>query len=240
MDLNFEHRGYAFTLVGAFEMPSATLKTATKIAADAFITYEGLAKSRSRQILIKKWDRQCGLADVGLWEGWQVIWCDPADVFQIVYQLGHEFGHVAMGHYKRFDRPDNHQWIDEIVCGACSLHATEYAGNNWNANNLTKEDFRRQFEFLKINDFPSAAVRDKPIPVGEFETLVKSSGFAKEMWPYTGRLFEMVTGPQIIADLPGLAEVPPGLTWEGYLQKWKDCTDGGKTPTAFEEMIASH
>lgn len=239
MDFKFQHQGYAFWLQGSFGISPETLEAVTKLVADAFIAYGGLKRCRTRQLMIKKWDRCYGLADTSLWEGWQVIWCNPADAFQVVYQLGHELGHVAMGHYKRFKQADNHQWIDEIACGACSLHATEFAAHNWEGRDPTREDFGRRFELLKLHEFPSKAAHDTPVPVDEFETLVDSSGFAKEMWPYTGRLFDLVTGPEVIADLPGLAEVPPGLTCGGYLQTWKDhCSDGGKTPCAFEEMIA--
>lgn len=238
MDVTFQHGEFDFRLEGAFGFSEEKLVAATKTVAAAFLDYGGLAKSRVRQFRIQKWDHGHALADANLWDGWQIICFNPSDEFQAVYQLGHEFGHVAMGHYKRFGQPKNHQWIDEIICGACSLHATDHAAENWEADDATKERFRNQVALLKSSEFPAAAVRDKPIPVDEFEELVVSSGFHEKMRPYAGRLFELVGGPQIVADLPGLAEVPPGLTCGDYLQTWKaHCNNVGRTACAFEQMI---
>jgi hypothetical protein len=240
MDSTFPHRALTFRLAGQFTLPEDELIAVTKIVTDAFIDCGALAKLRVPRLLIARWCNNYAQADQDLVGGWQRIWCNPNGVYQILYQLSHELGHVAAGHHKRFSKGDKNQWVEEIVCGVCSMHAAQYAADNWKLAYPTKEHFSGYLDDLKVKEFPDHIVRFKPIPVAEFEAAVRKEGFSENMRPYAGRLYSMVGGRTVMADLPGLAEVPPGLHSDEYLRTWKShCNGGGQTPLGFERMIAT-
>lgn len=48
--------------------------------------------------------------------------CGDNAPFQFAYQLAHELGHLASSAYLRVWKEGRHTWIEEIMCGACSVY----------------------------------------------------------------------------------------------------------------------
>jgi hypothetical protein len=161
--------------------------------------------------------------------------CAEDRPWQYTYQVAHEFGHLATRSDMRHPRQDGNMWIEEAICGACSVYAIRAMSETEGPLKSGAQDYLQHH----LSDYRSDEVDGdwfaRHLP--EFRTatnltapLMKLSGYIAARLPLS----------QVIADNRAIMDNPLNEDHSSYLSDWKKRCKGPLTvPTLLENLETS-
>ena len=233
----FTEHGIEISILAGFSHPTWIAKCVA-LAVEAFASVEALRNIRNQRLCVSKskdsWPRAVEFLDQGRQR--VDLPSDGNACAQVIYYLGHELGHIVSGFERRFSQDDKRNlWMEEIVCGATSLYALQYASQHWkHADYFARGHFNAYLEELYKGEF---TLPNSALPADEFVKLaVSESGLALSMRPFSRLLFERV-GQAVAADACSLATIKPGLNQDQFLDQWAAaCKSSPSSPTILRQM----
>jgi hypothetical protein len=116
--IQFEFRNFEPAFVDAIRTAAASV--AKLIFADGIFP-----PTKSDPVYVDRIDKGYARLVAGLEDQVIQILCPHHLTWEFIYQYSHELGHLATRADDRFFNPGYYSWIEESLCGACSVFVTE-------------------------------------------------------------------------------------------------------------------
>lgn len=141
--------------------------------------------------------------------------CSHHLTWEFIYQYSHELGHLATRADVRFFKAGSHPWIEEALCGACSVFVTEQIVK---APCFTDEEVAACTKFIQSNYSGSG------VDASWLSQNVVALKRATEASPLTRRLGGWIAdrfpAGEFLSDNRVLKDVPLIPDLEKYLNRW--------------------
>jgi hypothetical protein len=153
---------------------------------------------------------------------------------QFTYQFSHELGHLMAQGWQRHQKPGQHVWIEEAICGAYSLYCMRALAG------LPKSPLQQGAEDYLLNCMPEYA--EATIDAQWYRTnkqhLHAATGLTDTIMLLSRLIADRFPSGCFIDDNIKLADVPLDTDLTNYLSHWASrCTRSENVPQLLQQSL---
>lgn len=158
--------------------------------------------------------------------------------FQFLYQLSHEMGHLSSQSSLRWKKVGSHQWIEEALCGAFSIHCLRAAAASQDM--IWFRTGAREYLTTYIDKAYSSTQQLTPDWFVEHQpTLVKLNSLDDLIKPVSRIIADEFPDGAFVADNIALGDVALNPNLRDYLDDWSSrCALRANVPSFLKKRFA--